>query len=213
MMDPSASVVLVVGGVDTHQDLHMAAAVTADGEVLGTKAFSTTRAGYRAMLGWLRSHGEVVRVGVEATGSYGAGITRHLALSGIPVLEVTGPDPSVRRTYGKDDSVDAICAARAALSGQRVSVAKDRSGALEALRALRTTRKDGGPITAGHPAATAQHRGRLSGGDPRSRTAHDPYATRPHLCRLAAGHDCLSRSGGGHQDRSQIPGPAHPRPE
>lgn len=141
MSDLPASVVLVVGGVDTHQDLHMAAAVTAEGEVLGTKAFSTTRAGYRAMLAWLRSHGEVMRVGVEATGSYGAGITRHLALSGIPVLEVTGPDPSIRRSYGKDDSVDAICAARAALSGQRVSVAKDRSGAVEALRVLRTTRK------------------------------------------------------------------------
>lgn len=85
------------------------------------------------MLVWLRSHGEVVRVGVEATGSYGAGITRHLALCGIPVLEVTGPDSAARRSYGKDDCQDAISAARAALSGQRVRVAKDRSGAVPAV--------------------------------------------------------------------------------
>lgn len=132
---------VIVGGIDTHQDLHTAAIVTADGEVLGTKAFSTTRAGYRAMLAWFRSHGELLRVGVEATGTYGAGITRHLALAGVPVLEVTGPDRAQRRGRGKDDDLDALAAARAALTGQRVSVAKDRSGAVEALRVLRTTRR------------------------------------------------------------------------
>ena len=46
--------------------------------------------GYRAMLAWLRAHGDVVRVGIEQTGSYGAGRTRHLALARIPLLEVTG---------------------------------------------------------------------------------------------------------------------------
>lgn len=131
----------VIGGIDTHQDLHTAAVISADGSVLGSESFSTTRAGYRAMLHWFRSHGEVLRVGVEATGTYGAGITRHLALAGIPVLEVTGPDKSFRRAKGKDDALDAVAAARAALTGQRVQVAKDRNGAVEALRVLRTTRK------------------------------------------------------------------------
>ncbi len=98
------------------------------------------RAGYRAMLAWMHGHGEVVRVGIEQTGTFGAGLTRHLALAGIPVLEVTGPDPAFRRAKGKDDTLDAIAAARAALSGQRVSVAKDRSGQIEALRVLRVTR-------------------------------------------------------------------------
>ena len=112
-----------------------------DGTVLGTESFSTTRAGYRAMLRWFRSHGELLRVGVESTGTYGAGITRHLALSGIPVLEVTGPDPASRRAKGKDDALDAISAAEAARTRRRVQVAKDRSGAVEALRVLRTTRK------------------------------------------------------------------------
>ena len=73
----------IIGGVDTHQDLHTAAVVSNDGTVLGAESFSTTRAGYRAMLRWFRSHGELLRVGVESTGTYGAGITRHLALSGM----------------------------------------------------------------------------------------------------------------------------------
>jgi transposase len=131
----------VIGGVDTHQDLHLAAVVTADGTVLGTRAFATTRAGYRALLAWMQSHGQLQRVGVESTGSYGAGLARHLARAGVPVLEVTGPDPAARRGRGKDDTLDAIAAARAAASGQRVQVAKDRSGAVEALRVLRTTRR------------------------------------------------------------------------
>ncbi len=131
----------IVGGVDTHQDLHTAAIVTLEGAVLGTESFSTTRAGYRAMLAWFRSHGELLRVGVESTGSYGAGIARHLALSGVPVLEVTGPDRAARRARGKDDALDAVAAAEAARTGCRVQVAKDRGGAVEALRVLRTTRK------------------------------------------------------------------------
>ena len=59
----------IIGGVDTHQDLHTAAVVSHDGTVLGTESFSTTRAGYRAMLRWFRSHGELLRVGVESTGT------------------------------------------------------------------------------------------------------------------------------------------------
>ena len=115
--------------------------MTLDGAVLGTESFSTTRAGYRARRRWFLSHGELLRVGVESTGSYGAGITRHLALAGVPVREVTGPDPTVRRAKGKDDALDAIAAAEAARTKRRVQVAKDRSGAVAALRVLRTTRK------------------------------------------------------------------------
>jgi len=88
------------------------------------------------MLPWFRSHGELLRVGVEATGSYGAALTRHLALCGIPVLEVTGPDSSSRRSHGKDDSLDAISAARAAEMASRES-------SLPWLRRL----EESGPVT------------------------------------------------------------------
>ena len=57
------------------------------------------------------------------------------------MLEVTGPDPASRRAKGKDDTLDAIAAAEAARTRRRVQVAKDRSGTVEALRVLRTTRK------------------------------------------------------------------------
>src|ERR687885_1916603 len=97
---------VIVGGIDTHKDLHVAAVLDIAGVVLGTESFSTTRAGYRALVRWLRSFGDVRRVGVEGTGSYGAGITRHLVDAGIEVLEVDRPDRSDRRRKGKDDDLD-----------------------------------------------------------------------------------------------------------
>jgi transposase len=131
----------VIGGIDTHKDLHFAAVVDVTGTVLGERAFATTRQGYRALLKWMASFGRVEKVGVEQTGSYGAGIVRHLALAGIPVLEVTGPDKADRRARGKDDAIDAVAAAQAALTGKRISVAKRRDGRIEALRVLRATRQ------------------------------------------------------------------------
>ena len=63
----------VFGGVDTHKHIHVAAAVDAAGRLLGTASFAADRHGYARLLGWLGSLGAVVRVGVEGTGSYGAG--------------------------------------------------------------------------------------------------------------------------------------------
>jgi len=56
------------------------------------------------------------------------------------VLEVDRPDRSDRRRKGKDDDLDAISAARAALHGRRTSVPKGLDGAVESLRVLRVTR-------------------------------------------------------------------------
>ena len=64
---------VVVGGVDTHSEVHHAAVLDALGRELGDREFPATSAGYRALLGWLRSFGELARVGVEGTSSYGAG--------------------------------------------------------------------------------------------------------------------------------------------
>ena len=130
----------VTGGVDTHQDQHVAAVLDREGTVLGVEHFPTTRHGYLTLIAWMKSYGDLKKVGVECTGSYGAGLTRYLALAGLAVLEVTGPDPALRRAKGKDDTLDAIAAAQAALTGQRVSIAKDRNGQVEALRVPRTTR-------------------------------------------------------------------------
>ena len=63
----------IVGGVDTHKDLHVAAVVDEQDRVLATRCFATTRQGYGQMLAWMRSFGEVQRVGIESTGSYAPG--------------------------------------------------------------------------------------------------------------------------------------------
>ena len=60
---------IVVGGVDTHKELHVVAVVDAHDRVIGTESFSTTRAGYRALVRWMRTYGDIARVGVECTGS------------------------------------------------------------------------------------------------------------------------------------------------
>lgn len=131
---------VVIGGVDTHKDLHVAAVLDTNGGLIDTGSFSTTRAGYRALLRWMRGLGDVRLVGVEGTGSYGKGLTRHLLEAGIEVVEVCRPDRTDRRRRGKSDTIDAENAARAALSGQRTHTPKSMAGKVEALRVLRTTR-------------------------------------------------------------------------
>ena len=111
-----------------------------DGRLLETKDFSTTRAGYRALLRWMRQHGALESVGIEGTGSYGAGIMRFLNAAGVTTHEVDRPDRSDRRRRGKSDAVDGEMAARAVISGRRLSTPKNKNGRVEALRGLRLTR-------------------------------------------------------------------------
>lgn len=107
----------VTGGIDTHLDVHVAAALNHLGAVLGTKSFPTTTAGYRRLLRWMRTYGPLHAVGVEGTGSYGSALARHLAENEVRVIEVSRPNRQVRRRHGKTDVIDAIAAARAVLSG------------------------------------------------------------------------------------------------
>ena len=126
----------VVGGVDTHLDVHVAAAVDPVGGLLGVASFPATPAGYHDLSSWLGSFGPVERVGVEGTGSYGAGLARHLSASGLVVVEVDRPNRQARRRNGKSDELDAIEAARAVLSGRARGAAKSATGKVEALRTL-----------------------------------------------------------------------------
>ncbi len=127
----------VTGGVDTHGDMHVGAALdSATGRPFGTASFPATTAGYIGLLTWLHSHGELDRVGVESTGSYGAGLTRFLGAEGIEVIEVDRPDRKARRFEGKSDPIDAEAAARAVLSGRASSTPKSRDGYVEAVRSL-----------------------------------------------------------------------------
>ena len=130
----------ITAGVDTHLDVHVVAALDARGSLLGVESFETTTRGYRRALRWLRRFGDVGLVGVEGTGSYGAGLTRHLLNEGIAVVEVDRPNRQRRRRRGKSDPQDAITAARAAQSGDALGAAKTRDGNVEAMRVLRVAR-------------------------------------------------------------------------
>ena len=126
----------VIGGVDTHLDVHVAAALDPIGGVLGVESFPTTARGYRRLLEWLQSFGAVERVGVEGTGAYGAGLARFLARAGIEVVEVDRPNRQARRQKGKSDPEDAVEAARGVLSGRSKGRPKTRTGKVEAIRVL-----------------------------------------------------------------------------
>src|SRR6266568_2935944 len=106
----------ITGGVDTHADTHVAAALD---PVAG-------------LLGWLGGFGTVCLVGIEGTGSYGAGLARHMSAAGVRVVEVDRSDRQDRRRQGKSDPLDAVSAARAAQSGRARGAPKGRDGAVEA---------------------------------------------------------------------------------
>jgi transposase len=127
---------LIAGGVDTHLDAHVAAALDANGGVLGVRSFPTTTEGFVALTDWLCAFGPVAQVGVEGTGAYGAGLSRYLRSRGVTVIEVDRTNRQLRRRAGKSDPVDAIEAARAALSGRAKGIAKHADGNVEAIRAL-----------------------------------------------------------------------------
>ena len=130
----------ITGGVDTHLDVHVAAALDERGALLGVESFSATASGYRQLLRWLENWGRIELVGVEGTGSYGAGLTRHLHAEGVAVVEVDRPNRQRRRRKGKSDPADAVSAARAAQGGEATGLAKTRDGNVEAMRVLRVAR-------------------------------------------------------------------------
>jgi transposase len=131
----------VVGGVDTHAETHMAAVVDSTGRILGVCSFPTSPRGCADLLSWMEGFGDLLRVGIEGTGSYGAGLTRHLLSEGIDVVEVLRPNRQLRRRRGKSDPTDAEAAARAALNGEASGRPKSADGPVEALRALRMARR------------------------------------------------------------------------
>ena len=131
----------ITGGVDTHADTHVAAALDPIGGLLGVQEFPATTAGYARLLGWLGGFGTVALVGIEGTGSYGAGLARHVTAAGIRVVEVDRSDRQDRRRQGKSDPLDAVSAARAAQSGRARGAPKGRDGAVEAVRALMVAKR------------------------------------------------------------------------
>jgi transposase len=132
---------LVTLGVDTHADIHVVVALDHLGGWLGATEIPTTRAGYQQLLEWASALGVIDRVGIEGTGSYGAGLFRWLRARGVTVIEVDRPDRKLRRQRGKDDVTDAEGAARSVLSGQATGIPKSADGKVEMIRVLRVARR------------------------------------------------------------------------
>ena len=130
---------LIVAGADTHADTLHVAAISMTGAALGDREFPTTRTGYATAIRFLTSWGQIERIGVEGTASYGAGFTRALSTAGIEVVEVTRAVKSTRRLKGKSDPLDAYSAARTALTGDGLATPKD--DATSGLRALHIARR------------------------------------------------------------------------
>jgi transposase len=124
----------IILGVDTHKDIHAAAILSNTGALLATATFAATTTGYRNLLDWAKSFGQLHRAGVEGTGSYGAGLTRHLRSEGLIVCEVNRPDRAGRRRKGKTDAFDAEAAARSVISGEATTIPKSADGPVEMLR-------------------------------------------------------------------------------
>jgi transposase len=130
----------VIGGVDCHLETHHAVAIDAQGRRLGDQSFPANRCGYHQLLTWLRHFGPIQAVGIESTASYGAGLTRSLVAAGCRVIEVNQPHRHLRYRHGKTDVIDAEGAARKVLSGEAITLPKDTSGSVEAIRQLRLVR-------------------------------------------------------------------------
>jgi transposase len=126
----------ITGGVDTHLDAHVAAALDPLGRLIGTESFPADAAGYKALLAWHEGFGQVTKVGIEGTISYGTGLARSLRRRGIEIVEVNRPNRQSRRNHGKSDPLDAIEAARAAISGRATGAGKSKDGPIEAIRVL-----------------------------------------------------------------------------
>jgi transposase len=131
-----------VVGVDTHRDRHTLAVVTAPhGGVVAQRSVRTNARGYAEAVRFAEGHAPGARLwAVEGAGHYGAGLARHLSGRGETVVESGRGPRDERRLRGKDDPLDAIRAARAALASETLAV--PRVGRRrEALRLLLVARR------------------------------------------------------------------------
>lgn len=136
--DPKNQLIL---GVDTHLDLHVAVLINKIGQVVCTAEFETNKQGYNKLLKWCYSFGQLLKAGIEGTGTYGAGLTRFMLCNNITVYEVNRPNRARRRLRGKSDPTDAENAARAVLANEAKAIPKTQNGSVEAMRFLLIARR------------------------------------------------------------------------
>ena len=177
----------VILGIDTHLDVHMAVALDGLGRRLGELNVPTTVKGYQKLLHWAEGFGPVCCAGVEGTGSYGAGIARHLKAAGISVMEVERPKRRHLRRNGKSDPIDAEAAARAVLAEETAGEPKSGDGQVEMIRILRSARQSAVKARTHRPQTNCRLSAGYCTGEPTPPSAQAPYQeSGRHLCALAS---------------------------
>ncbi len=116
----------VIGGDPDRDSIDLAVLDTATGGVRGHITEFADGAGYQRLLAWSREHAPGRRVwALEGTGSFAAGLVTVLSAAGEDVVEITG----AKRSRGaKNDRIDAIAAARTALSREQQAAPRTRGG-------------------------------------------------------------------------------------
>jgi transposase len=132
---------LVILGIDTHADVHVAVALDGHGRRLGHKSVPSTEAGYAALVAWVEEFGTLERAGIEGSGSFGVGLARFLRARGVEVVEVNRPNRQHRRRFGKHDTADAEAAARALQANTATGEPKSADGPAEMVRTLHVVRR------------------------------------------------------------------------
>jgi hypothetical protein len=154
---------VVIGGVDTHKHAHVAAACDALGRVLATAEFATTTAGFKALLRFLRSHGQLAAVGVEGTGCWGGGLARFLTARDVKPpsapLDTRGASSRVGENRG-DELLELRLHSRVHGKQRKLQVRDSTAGAGAA-----TAPADSAFADQGGSRRCARHRGRWSRAD------------------------------------------------
>ena len=110
-------VVDIVIGVDTHKHTNTAAVVSAATSAqIETATAGTVPDGHVALLELADRHSGLRAWAIEGANGYGAGLARFLAKRGEVVIELDRPSRAARRHGAKSDPIDAVRAAREALT-------------------------------------------------------------------------------------------------
>jgi transposase len=180
-----AELVDAVIGVDTHRDTHEVEIAHPTGTPIATMKISNDSAGYAELIAWICEHtpGPRLVVSIEGTRSYGVGLARAVAASGMTVIECEQPNRKQRRGKGKSDPIDAHLAVLTALrlDADRLPIPR-ADGDREALRILLGARHD---LTTAGTAQGNRLRALLLGGDDGDRQVARGALTEDTLATLA----------------------------
>ncbi len=196
-MDSLSQIADVVIGVDTHVATHSAAAVdTRTGGVLAEVTVEATPDGYEALVEFADQHPGLRAWAIEGTGGHGAGLARHLARRDELVVELDRPERARRRNGAKSDPLDAIRAAREALSRTRLGTPRT-TGERQALSVLLAARRSAVEAATDRSAASLlpRHRRPRAAARPSSGDKRMPAMTRTaSRLRLQSGWDLETRT-------------------